>query len=79
VIGGKKVSGEVDVHGKAFKASAVAADIKNHVRGGHADLSGIGWSGIGWSGIGWSGIGWSGIGWSGIGWSGIGWSGSDWA
>jgi serine protease AprX len=85
VIGGKKLSGEVDVHGKAFNAAAVAAGIKaksnwsskSNLSG--IGWSGIGWSGIGWSGIGWSGIGWSGIGWSGIGWSGIGWSGSDWA
>ena len=73
-VGGKKVTGEVDVHGKAFNAAAVASGIRHRT-----NWSGIGWSGIGWSGIGWSGIGWSGIGWSGIGWSGIGWSGVDWA
>jgi serine protease AprX len=69
VVSGHLVTGEVDVQGKAFSASAVANGIRNRTN----------WSGIGWSGIGWSGIGWSGIGWSGIGWSGIGWSSADWA
>jgi serine protease AprX len=80
VVGGHKVTGEVDVHGKAFNAAAVANGIKARTNwSSRSNLSGIGWSGIGWSGIGWSGIGWSGIGWSGIGWSGIGWSGIGWS
>src|SRR5205807_1097730 len=58
VVGGQKVTGEVDAQGKAFNASAVAAGIKSRTN----------WSGVGWSGVGWSGVGWSGVGWSGVGW-----------
>jgi subtilisin family serine protease len=79
VVAGQKVTGETDVHGKAFNASAVAAGIRSRTNWSGVGWSGVGWSGVGWSGVGWSGVGWSGVGWSGVGWSGVGWSGVGWS
>jgi serine protease AprX len=79
VIGGKKLTGEVDVHGAAFNAASVAKGIARRTNWSGVGWSGVGWSGVGWSGVGWSGVGWSGVGWSGVGWSGVGWSGVGWS
>ncbi|HEV7187064.1 MAG TPA: S8 family serine peptidase [Blastococcus sp.] len=63
-VGGKQVKGEVDVRGRAFNSSSVAAGIK----------AGTNWKGMTWSGMTWSGMTWSGMTWSGMTWSGMTWS-----
>ncbi|MCU1621155.1 MAG: peptidase and in kexin sedolisin, partial [Modestobacter sp.] len=74
-VGGKLVKGEVDVRGKAFTASTVAAGIKNGTNWNGMTWSGMTWSGMTWSGMTWSGMTWSGMTWSGMTWSGMTWSG----
>jgi serine protease AprX len=78
-VGGRKVSGEVDVHGRAFNAASVANGIRNRTNWNGVTWSGVTWSGVTWSGVTWSGVTWSGVTWSGVTWSGVTWSGTDWA
>jgi serine protease AprX len=78
-VGGKKVTGEVDVRGRAFNAATVAAGIKNRTNWNGMTWSGMTWSGMTWSGMTWSGMTWSGMTWSGMTWSGMTWSGMTWS
>jgi serine protease AprX len=78
-VGGKQVKGEVDVRGKAFNASTVAAGIKSGTNWNGMTWSGMTWSGMTWSGMTWSGMTWSGMTWSGMTWSGMTWSGMTWS
>jgi serine protease AprX len=78
-VGGKQVSGEVDVRGKAFNASSVAAGLRNGTNWNGMTWSGMTWSGMTWSGMTWSGMTWSGMTWSGMTWSGMTWSGMTWS
>jgi serine protease AprX len=81
-VGGKKVTGEVDVRGRSFNAASVAAGLKNGTNWNgknDANWNGMTWSGMTWSGMTWSGMTWSGMTWSGMTWSGMTWSGTDWS
>jgi serine protease AprX len=78
-VNGKKVTGEVDVHGRAFNSAAVAAGIQNRTNWSGVTWSGVTWSGVTWSGVTWSGVTWSGVTWSGVTWSGVTWSGVTWS
>ena len=63
------LTGEQDVFGELFNASAMAK----------LEASGSSWSGGQWNGSTWSGSSWSGSTWSGSTWSGNSWSGSGWS
>jgi serine protease AprX len=87
-VNGRKVTGEVDVQGKAFNARAVARGLgaeasatarTRHSAQAQPGLSGVTWSGVTWSGVTWSGVTWSGVTWSGVTWSGVTWSGVTWS
>jgi serine protease AprX len=78
-VNGKKVTGEVDVRGRAFNSATVAAGIKAHTNWSGLSWSGLSWSGLSWSGLSWSGLSWSGLSWSGLSWSGLSWSGLSWS
>jgi serine protease AprX len=78
-INGKKVTGEVDVRGRAFNSAAVASGMKNRTNWSGLSWSGLSWSGLSWSGLSWSGLSWSGLSWSGLSWSGLSWSGLSWS
>jgi serine protease AprX len=78
-INGKKVTGEVDIRGRAFHSASVAAGIKAHTNWSGLSWSGLSWSGLSWSGLSWSGLSWSGLSWSGLSWSGLSWSGLSWS
>jgi serine protease AprX len=78
-VGGKLVTGEVDVRGKAFDARTVAAGLHNGTNWNGLTWSGLTWSGLTWSGLTWSGLTWSGLTWSGLTWSGLTWSGLTWS
>jgi serine protease AprX len=78
-VNGRQISGEVDVHGRAFNSGTVASGIANHTNWSGVSWSGVSWSGVSWSGVSWSGVSWSGVSWSGVSWSGVSWSGSDWS
>ncbi|HVI19264.1 MAG TPA: hypothetical protein VM712_12840, partial [Gaiellales bacterium] len=58
-VNGRRITGEVDVHGRAFNSSRVASGIANRTN----------WSGVTWSGVTWSGVTWSGVTWSGNDWA----------
>ncbi len=77
--GGAALTGEKDIMGKTWNASAMALAAYKKTAWTNGTFNGAGWSGAGWSGAGWSGAGWSGAGWSGAGWSGAGWSGAGWS
>jgi serine protease AprX len=66
---GVVLSGEQDIFGNPFDASAMAK----------LEASGNSWSGGIWNGSTWSGSTWSGNTWSGSTWSGNSWSGSSWS
>jgi serine protease AprX len=66
---GVVLSGEKDVFGHAFNATAMAT----------AEAAGNSWSGGAWNGNSWSGNSWSGNSWSGNSWSGNSWSGNSWS
>jgi serine protease AprX len=78
-VNGRRISGEVDVHGRAFNSGAVASGIANHTNWSGVSWSGVSWSGVSWSGVSWSGVSWSGVSWSGVSWSGVSWSGVSWS
>jgi serine protease AprX len=78
-VNGKKITGEVDVRGRAFNSASVAAGIKAHTNWSGLSWSGLSWSGLSWSGLSWSGLSWSGLSWSGLSWSGLSWSGLSWS
>jgi serine protease AprX len=78
-INGRRVTGEVDIRGRAFNAAAVAAGIKTRTNWSGLTWSGLTWSGLTWSGLTWSGLTWSGLTWSGLTWSGLTWSGLTWS
>jgi serine protease AprX len=78
-VNGRKVTGEVDVRGRAFNSAAVASGIKAHTNWSGLSWSGLSWSGLSWSGLSWSGLSWSGLSWSGLSWSGLSWSGLSWS
>jgi len=66
---GVALTGEKDIFGHAFNATAMAA----------AEAAGSSWSGGSWNGSTWSGSSWSGSSWSSSSWSGSSWSGSSWS
>jgi serine protease AprX len=78
-VGGKQVTGEVDVRGKAFDGRTWAAGLRNGGNWNGMTWSGMTWSGMTWSGMTWSGMTWSGMTWSGMTWSGMTWSGMTWS
>jgi subtilase family protein len=78
-VNGRRVAGEVDVHGRAFNSAAVATGIARHSNWKGVSWSGVSWSGVSWSGVSWSGVSWSGVSWSGVSWSGVSWSGVSWS
>ena len=78
-VGGKTVSGEVDVRGRAFDASKWANGLRASTNWSGMSWSGMSWSGMSWSGMSWSGMSWSGMSWSGMSWSGMSWSGMSWS
>jgi len=78
-VGGKTVSGEVDVRGRAFDASKWANGLRASTNWNGMSWSGMSWSGMSWSGMSWSGMSWSGMSWSGMSWSGMSWSGMSWS
>jgi serine protease AprX len=81
---GVTLTGEVDVFGRPFNATAMAtAQAAGSTWSGGlwngSTWSGSTWSGSTWSGSSWSGSSWSGSTWSGSSWSGSSWSGSSWS
>jgi len=78
-VGGKTVTGEVDVRGRAFDASKWANGLRASTNWSGMSWSGMSWSGMSWSGMSWSGMSWSGMSWSGMSWSGMSWSGMSWS
>jgi serine protease AprX len=78
-VGGRRIAGEIDVHGRRFDAAAVAAGIRGRTNWNGVSWSGVSWSGVSWSGVSWSGVSWSGVSWSGVSWSGVSWSGVSWS
>jgi serine protease AprX len=78
-VGGREVRGEVDIRGRSFNASNVAAGLRNGTNWHGVTWSGVTWSGVTWSGVTWSGVTWSGVTWSGVTWSGVTWSGVTWS
>jgi serine protease AprX len=78
-VNGRKVTGEVDIRGRAFNSASVAAGIKARTNWNGLTWSGLTWSGLTWSGLTWSGLTWSGLTWSGLTWSGLTWSGLTWS
>ena len=66
---GTILTGEQDIFGRTFDASALAA----------AESAASSWSGGEWNGSSWSGSSWSGSSWSASSWSGSSWSGSSWS
>jgi serine protease AprX len=78
-VNGRRITGEVDVHGRAFNSSRVASGIANRTNWSGVTWSGVTWSGVTWSGVTWSGVTWSGVTWSGVTWSGVTWSGVTWS
>jgi serine protease AprX len=78
-VAGREVRGEVDVRGRSFNASTVAAGMQNGTNWNGVTWSGVTWSGVTWSGVTWSGVTWSGVTWSGVTWSGVTWSGVTWS
>jgi len=71
---GVVLSGEKDIFGHAFSASAMAT-----AEAAASSWSGGTWNGNTWSGNSWSGNTWSGNSWSGNSWSGNTWSGNTWS
>jgi len=78
-VNGRQVTGEVDVHGRAWNSAAVASGIQHRTNWQGLSWSGLSWSGLSWSGLSWSGLSWSGLSWSGLSWSGLSWSGLSWS
>ncbi|NYJ06836.1 S8 family serine peptidase [Petropleomorpha daqingensis] len=78
-VNGRRISGEVDVHGRTFNSRTVASGIANRSNWSGVSWSGVSWSGVSWSGVSWSGVSWSGVSWSGVSWSGVSWSGVSWS
>jgi serine protease AprX len=78
-VNGRRIAGEVDVHGRAFNSRAVASGIAHRSNWSGVSWSGVSWSGVSWSGVSWSGVSWSGVSWSGVSWSGVCWSGVSWS
>jgi serine protease AprX len=69
ILDGITLSGEKDVHGKAFNAAAMAT----------AEAAKTSWNGGVWNGTAWTGSAWSGTNWAATTWTGSAWSGSSWA
>jgi serine protease AprX len=78
-VGGRKVTGEVDIRGQAFNPAKVAAGIRNHTNWSGLRWAGVDWSGLRWAGLRWAGVEWSGLRWAGLRWAGVDWSGLRWA
>ncbi len=71
VLAGVTLNGEMDLHGQAFDAAAMAK----------AEAAGTAWSGGSWNGSVWAGDGWSadGTNWATGVWTSRTWAGDDWA
>jgi serine protease AprX len=78
-INGRKITGEFDIHGRAFNAARVAAGIRDHTNWSGLRWSGVDWSGLRWSTVEYSGLRWSGLRWSGVDWNGLRWSGVEYS
>jgi serine protease AprX len=76
---GVVITGEIDIFGKAFNSTAMAAAEAAGSSWSGGTWNGSTWSGSSWSGSSWSGSTWSGSSWSGSSWSGSSWSGSSWS
>ena len=76
---GVSLTGEVDIHGKAFVSPGWANLLARLASWSGGDWNGTTWSGTTWSGVSWSGDAWSGTTWSGTTWSGTTWSGTTWS
>lgn len=63
------LTGEKDIHGKAFNATALAL----------AQATRTSWTGGTWNGTAWAGSVWVGTNWSTVTWSGNHWAGKSWA
>jgi serine protease AprX len=68
-LGGVTLSGEKDLNGQPFIASATAV----------AEAAGSSWTGGTWNGKTWTGSSWAGSCWASTNWSGSSWAGSSWA
>jgi serine protease AprX len=75
---GVALTGEQDIMGNAFNATAMAAAEVSRSTWNSGKWNGAGWAGAGWAGAGWASTTWSGAGWAGAGWAGAGWAGSTW-
>jgi len=75
---GVVLAGEVDIFGRAYNATAMAAAMAAGTSWSGGTWNGNSWSGNSWSGNSWSGNSWSGNSWSGNSWSGNSWSGEIW-
>jgi serine protease AprX len=76
---GAVLTGEKDIFGLAFNATAMAAAETAGSSWSGGTWNGRSWAGSSWSGSSWSGSSWSGSSWSGSSWSGSSWSGSSWS
>ena len=76
---GVVLSGERDIFGAQYDASAMAVAIAAGNTWSGGTWNGNTWSGNTWSGNTWSGNTWSGNSWSGNSWSGMRWSGNTWS
>jgi serine protease AprX len=76
---GVVLSGEQDIFGKAWNATAMATATAAGNTWSGGTWNGNTWSGNTWSGNTWSGNTWSGNTWSGNTWSGNTWSGNTWS
>ncbi len=76
---GVVLSGEQDIFGQPFDATAMAALEANGSSWSGGTWNGSVWTGSSWSGSSWSGSSWSGSSWSGSSWSGSSWSGNSWS
>jgi serine protease AprX len=76
---GVTLSGEQDIFGRAWDATAMATAMANGSSWSGGVWNGSSWSGSSWSGSSWSGSSWSGSSWSGSSWSGSSWSGRSWS
>ncbi len=76
---GVVLTGEQDIFGHAFDASAVAAATAAGTSWSDGDWNGNSWSGSSWTGKSWAGKAWAGKSWAGKAWAGGTWSSNTWA
>ena len=76
---GVTLSGEYDIFGAAWNASAIASAEESNSAWRDGTFNGNTWTSVTWSGNAWTSVTWSSVTWSSVTWSSVTWSSVTWS